>query len=89
MSSPKVFQRENIYCFELEVTAAKDVGRFKLLCNTEDFEKKNYYFSILYCKVLQVLKVNTSFLNFLWKEMNLSNDEIQKWTQTTKEEHFK
>ena len=67
MSSPKVFQRENIYCFELEVTAAKDVGRFKLLCNTEDFEKKNYYFSILYCKVLQVLKVNTSFLNFFMK----------------------
>ena len=42
----KYFKTENIDCFELEVTAAKDVGRFKLLCKTENFkEKKTYYFS--------------------------------------------
>ena len=28
----KYFKTENIDCFELEVTAAKDVGRFKLFC---------------------------------------------------------
>ena len=47
MSSPEVFQKtENSYCFELEVTAAKDIGRFKLLCNTDGFEKKNTIFPV-------------------------------------------
>ena len=67
MSSPKVFQRENIYCFELEVTAAKDVGRFKLLCNTEDFEKKKLLFFHSVLEGPSGLESKHIFLKFFMK----------------------
>ena len=68
--SQNYFKTENIDCFELEVTAAKDVGRFKLLSKTENLKKTLLFFPvcILRSSFIRVLKVNTfPFLNFYEK----------------------
>ena len=70
--SQKYFKTENIDCFELEVTAAKDVGRFKLLSKTENLKKTLLFFPvyILRPSFIRVLKVNTfPFLNFYEKRL--------------------
>ena len=79
--SQKYFKTENIDCFELEVTAAKDVGRFKLLSKTENLKKNPTILPSLYFKVLFYSGLESKHISsfkFLWKKINLSNDEEQK-----------
>ena len=88
--SQKYFKTENIDCFELEVTAAKDVGGFKLFSKTENLKKTLLFFPvcILRPSFIRVLKVNTfPFLNFYEKRLIFRMMKNKNRTRQLTEKH--